>query len=316
MKKVKRLALLTAAVLLSFVFALDAAATTYERQDDLIVGNKYYLAVEIDGEEYYYRHTKSGESVTNTTPYSLYLTNDPDDTDIKELSFTALGGGFSMGFNNSDKYISIYSYDVGNDGAVDTGGNSSAKEGQHDFYFDVQTGYIYRTIGGAQYVLSAQKLYSSKSGVEEWRMLCVPVEEVTAENGVYPMYAAVMHFCTFSEDWASDEYSHYHLCNCGEKKAVALHQIDEWTITKEAGADTQGSKTGVCTLCAAQVTEVIPAENEWIQETVAIEAAETAEQEEITSGIDPVGLAGVAALALAGVAILIFGKKTSRKEKN
>ena len=89
-------------LLLVFMMSLSMgvqAQTLYEEIDEPAIGGKYYLCATVDGVDYYYRVTNStfSESVTDTSPYSLYVTEDPDDKGIKEITVGELAMGFYMG---------------------------------------------------------------------------------------------------------------------------------------------------------------------------------------------------------------------------
>lgn len=322
MKATKRLLILV--MLLSIVLSLGVSASAaglFDTVDAPEVGGQFYLIVDIEGTEYYYRHTKSGESVTSTAPYSLYLTSDPADKNIKEFTLEASGDGFQMYFPSGDKNLRVYSYDVDGDGVVDTGLNAASVADRHGFFWDAENKVIYQMKSGVKYILCARKLLSSKSGAEEWRMQTVPESEVSDANKVFPVRFAKKHVCSFGEDWASDENSHWHPCFCGEKKAVALHDVTEWTTTKEPAVGVEGSRTGKCTVCGAEVTEVIDALKEETpatdpsQETQAPGASEPAgsDGDQTSISIDPIGLAAVIVLAVTGLAVMIWGKKKDKK---
>ncbi len=323
MKPMKRL--ISLAVLLCIVLSLGisaSAASLFEVQEAPAAGEQYYLYVQIDGTEYFYRHTKTGESVTNTAPYSLYLTSDPEDKNIREVTLEASGEGFQMTYLSGEKTLRIYSYDVDRDGIVDTGVNSASVVDRHTFYWDAEKKVIYQTKNGVRYLLAAKMLLSSKSGVEEWHMLTLPENEVTDANKVYPIRFVKKHVCSFGEDWAFNEYSHWHPCICGEKKAVALHDVPEWTVTKEPAVGVEGSRTGKCSVCGAEVTEAIaaiPPETQATQPPQQTQAPDTSGPEAptapggTTGSIDPIGLAAVVVLAVTGLAVMIWGKRKDKK---
>ncbi len=323
MKPMKRL--ISLVMLLCIVCSLGvsvSAAGLFETQDAPAAGEKYYLFVNIDGTEYFYRHTKTGESVTNTAPYSLYLTPDPEDKNIKEVTLEASGEGFQLTYPSGEKTLRIYSYDVDGDGVVDTGVNSASVADRHTFYWDGEKKVIYQTKNGVRYILAAKMLLSSKSGVQEWHMLTLPESEVTDANKVYPIRFAKKHVCSFGEDWAYNEYSHWHPCFCGEKKAVALHDVPEWTVTKEPAVGVEGSRTGTCAVCGAEVTEAIaalPAQTQPPQPSQQAQATGASQPEAptapggATGSINPIGLAAVVVLAVTGLAVMIWGKRKEKK---
>ena len=61
-----------------------------------------------------------------------------------------------------------------------------------------------------------------------------------------------VHEHTFAEEWTSDETNHWHAATCGHTTEVsgkAEHSFGEWTVTKEATEEAEGSKERVCTVC-------------------------------------------------------------------
>lgn len=316
--------LLIYAMLVSVLLSLSVSASAtglYDMVDAPQVGSQYYLVADVDGTDYFFRHSKSGESVTHTAPYSVFVTSDPEDKNIKLMTLAEVEGGFTLDYPDGEKRI--YSYDVDKDGVVDTGVNAKSVPANHYFAWDAQNRYIYMMKSGVQYVLAVKKLLSSGSGQEEYRMLTVPASEVGAANGVYPVRFAKQHTCSFSDDWASDENSHWHACSCGEKKNLQLHQVTDWTVTKEPAVGVEGSRKGTCTICSAEVVETMKAlteqtqapETTGSQQTTAPEtttAADTPVAGQNSGTIDPIGLAAVIVLAVTGLAIMIWGKKKDK----
>lgn len=312
--------LMLVSVLLSL--SVSASATgLYDLVEAPEMGAQYYLVADVDGTDYFFRNTKSGESVTHTAPYSVCTTTSLTDASIRMLTLVEVEGGFTLDYPDGSKRI--YSYDVDNDGVVDTGVNAKSVAANHYFSWDAENKYIYMMKSGVQYVLSVKKLLSSGSGQEEYRMLTVPASEVGAANGVYPVRFAKPHECTFSDEWTADENSHWHACSCGEKKNLQLHQVTDWTVTKEPAVGVEGSRKGTCSVCAAEVVETIEALKEETQAPTATGGQEdtipgstgsagTTENPQPSGTIDPIGLAAVIALAVTGLAIMIWGKKKDK----
>ena len=68
------------------------------------------------------------------------------------------------------------------------------------------------------------------------------------------------HTHSFSTDWTKDETYHWHAATCGHTTEVsekAAHSFDDWTVTKEATEEAEGSKEQSCTVCGYTATEVI-----------------------------------------------------------
>ncbi len=71
---------------------------------------------------------------------------------------------------------------------------------------------------------------------------------------------AEVHTHTFSSKWTGDETNHWHPATCEHKDKVidkAKHTFGDWTITKEATEEAEGSKERTCTVCGYTATEAI-----------------------------------------------------------
>ena len=69
-----------------------------------------------------------------------------------------------------------------------------------------------------------------------------------------------VHEHTFAEEWTSDETNHWHAATCGHTTEVsgkAEHSFGEWTVTKEATEEAEGSRERTCTVCGYKATEAI-----------------------------------------------------------
>ena len=70
----------------------------------------------------------------------------------------------------------------------------------------------------------------------------------------------LVHTHTFAEEWTSDETNHWHAATCGHTTEVsgkAEHSFGEWTVTKEATEEAEGTKESSCTVCGYKATEAI-----------------------------------------------------------
>ena len=66
------------------------------------------------------------------------------------------------------------------------------------------------------------------------------------------LYAKWIHVHTYSEDWTKDATHHWHAATCGhttELSGKAAHSFGDWTVTKAATKEAEGSKERVCTVC-------------------------------------------------------------------
>ena len=310
--------LLIITLLLSMLLGLAVTAqaqTLYDEIEEPAIGGKYYLCATVDGVDYYYRVTNStfSESVTDTAPYSFYVTDDPDDKGIKEFTLSEVGKGFYMGYPSGESIHKIYSFDVDNDDVVDTGLNSGLDVNRHCFFWDGTNQLIFRMINEEKYVLVVKTVRNIKSGADELHMLSVPASELKGEEPVYPVRFVIKHICEFSEELTGNQYSHWYPCQCGEKKDLQLHQVESWTVTKEAAVGVEGSRTGTCTVCGDTAVEGIPALKDKTTATEPAPEGQEANPEASVAKLDPVVIAIAAALVVFGVIILIFGKKREKK---
>lgn len=303
-------------ILLCMVLGLSLnvqAQTLYDEIEEPAIGGKYYLCATVDGVDYYYRVTNStfSESVTDTVPYSLYVTDDPDEKGIKEFTLERLGSGFYLGYPSGENIHKIYSYDVDKDDIVDTGLNSGLDASRHCFYWDGTNKLIFLMKGDDKYVLAVKKLQNIKTGAEELHMLSVPASELDGGESVYPVRFVAKHVCEFSQELTSNQYSHWYACDCGEKKDLQLHQVESWTVTQEPAVGVEGSRTGTCAVCGETAVEGIPALKDKNAPTEP--ADEEKAPEESTAKLDPVVIVAAGTLVILGVVILIFGKKREKK---
>ena len=289
------------------------AKTLYDEIDEPAIGGKYYLCATVDGVDYYYRVTNStfSESVTDTSPYSLYVTSEPDDKGIKEFTLGEIGKGFYLGYPSGENIHKIYAFDVDKDDVVDTGLNSGLDLSRHCFYWDGTNQLIFRMINDEKYVLVVKNITNVKSGNEELHLLCVPAEQLEGEEPVYPVRFVKKHICQFSEELTANQYSHWYPCACGEKNELQMHNVESWTVTKEAAIGEEGSRTGTCTVCGETAVEGIPALKDKAAEPAPEEQEE--EEKETANPLNPVVIAVAAALVILGIVILIFGKKREKK---
>ncbi|MCI7109368.1 MAG: formylglycine-generating enzyme family protein [Spirochaetia bacterium] len=68
------------------------------------------------------------------------------------------------------------------------------------------------------------------------------------------------HEHSFSKDWTSDATDHWHAATCEHTKEVsgkATHTFGEWTVTKAATEEVEGSRARSCTVCGYTATEAI-----------------------------------------------------------
>ena len=62
---------------------------------------------------------------------------------------------------------------------------------------------------------------------------------------------AEVHAHTFAEEWSSDKTNHWHAATCEHTTEVsgkAEHTFGDWTVTKEATKEAEGSRERSCTV--------------------------------------------------------------------
>lgn len=66
------------------------------------------------------------------------------------------------------------------------------------------------------------------------------------------------HTHEYADEWSSNGTDHWHECECGDKADIANHTFGEWTTTKEATEETEGSKYHTCAECGYKETVTVP----------------------------------------------------------
>ena len=244
---------------------LYGTGSKVEKVEAPAVGESYYLAANVDGTVYYFRHG----SVTETVPYSLATTDNVNHNwafKVALESSTETGekfeGGFQLTYTNptNDTLTRIYCYDVKTDGenkgVMDTGVNSAAPvKNRHSFFTDTVNGEkVLRKYGNNNILV-----VKYDSAAKQWRMLGVPEAEL-ADAGVYPVMLANAHtHAAVNKTLLSDASGHWYACECGGKSDYAEHTVKSWKVVTEATQTAPGKMTGVCTVCGAAAVKETPA---------------------------------------------------------
>lgn len=80
-----------------------------------------------------------------------------------------------------------------------------------------------------------------------------------AESDINVTVEGVRKHEAVSDEWLSDDSTHWHQCACGDKIDEAAHAF-EWVVVKNPTATEKGSKQQQCTVCGHKLAEVeIPA---------------------------------------------------------
>ena len=107
---------------------------------------------------------------------------------------------------------------------------------------------------------SEKPLYAGKSEVIKIKATDNKVHLVLTRENADLDIDILIHEHTFAEDWTSDATHHWHAVTCEHKTEVsgkAAHSFGDWTTTKEATEEVEGTREKSCTVCGYKVTEVI-----------------------------------------------------------
>ena len=215
--------------------------------EEITVGNEYYLAADVNGMMYYVRHGAASE----TSPYSLPALSNINHKWVVPMTFAAPtegNTGFQINYTNpSDgRTMSIYCYDVGADGTVDTGINATPALNTHTYFVDtVGDDRVLRCLGN-NYILAIQQMDVTSSGTTTvgYRMLGVPEADL-ANEGVYPVIVMEAHKHTIgSVVTAISDSGHKTACWCGGDTDEVAHIYGAVTAD---GSNHTASRA--CTVC-------------------------------------------------------------------
>ena len=187
------------------------------------VGQSYYLAANVGGTVYFFRHG----TISDTKPYSLVTTSNVNHSWAFPVTLEKpVEGslGFQMTYTNptSGATTRIYCYDVlttaGNSGIMDTGANTANYLNRHTFFVDTVGGVkVLRKIGNNN--ILAVRFDSAKG---EYRMLGVPESEL-GSNGVYPAMLVTVHNHDYGTGYEFDSTGHWQKCDCGSTTGLQEH---------------------------------------------------------------------------------------------
>ena len=103
----------------------------------------------------------------------------------------------------------------------------------------------------------------------DWKVTQEPTEEAegsreksctVCEYTVPEVIEKLEHKHKFASEWTKDETNHWHAATCEHTTEVsgkAAHSFGDWTVTKEATEEAEGSRERSCTVCGYKATEVI-----------------------------------------------------------
>ena len=110
--------------------------------------------------------------------------------------------------------------------------------------------------------------FESEHSFGDWQVIKAATEEAEGKQErkctVCPYKATeviekLAHTHKFATDWTKDETNHWHVSTCGHEvtDGKATHTFGDWTVTKAATEEAEGTKERSCTVCGYTATEVI-----------------------------------------------------------
>ena len=222
-------------------------------ENEIVVGNDYYLVANIDGTMHYVRHG----SVAETKPCSLPVETSVSHKWVLPMTFAKpVEGdeGFQIKYTNpsSNKLVGIYCFDsvdaegkTGEDGVIDTGVNATPALDTHTFVAATVNGNTVLQNLGNGYVLVMKQMDQTRNDTvtTAWRMIGVPVEELENE-GVYPVTVMQAHeHEAATTSYVISDSGHSPLCWCGGICDEVAHTLGEVTHNAD------NTHTRACTVC-------------------------------------------------------------------
>lgn len=139
-------------------------------------GNRDVLSAVVGDQRYYFRKARSGESVTSTTPYSLYTTKNLSSATIVRVE--SVGDEYRLYYLNGEK--KLYIYVNGNGVGLTTKDQASLV----NFKWDAEHEMLYQIEGNVKHVLVFKYLPVGTNS-KQMRVTAVPMSEALEGEGVY-----------------------------------------------------------------------------------------------------------------------------------
>ena len=110
--------------------------------------------------------------------------------------------------------------------------------------------------------------FEAEHTIGDWKVTQEPTEETEGKQEgkctVCPYKATeviekLAHTHKFATDWTKDETNHWHAATCGHEvtDGKVAHTFGNWTTTKAATEEAEGSRERSCTVCGYTATEAI-----------------------------------------------------------
>ena len=238
-------------------------ATAVVEIPPIVAEGYYYLTGTLDGVKYYFRDKTGTESVEHTVPFSLLTTDHEKKAMQVNILWNEKANTYTITYFTS-RELRLYMGDVNGstvqkDGYIDLSSSATTSEDLITFYWDPESQMFYQIENGTKYVI-AFRLMTLTDGTQAVRMLAVPQEELGEDTAALELQ--VIHEHSYAEKWSFDAINHWNECSCGTRKNEAAHQIDTWTVEKEATSYASGKKSGICNLCGEKIVQAIPVRND------------------------------------------------------
>ena len=136
---------------------------------------------------------------------------------------------------------------------VDINGNVKAS-------LDIEIGLNVILVGKLYEVGAENPIYSGNSEVIKIKATDNKVHLVLTRENADLDIDILIHDHTFATDWTSDETHHWYAATCEHTTEVsgkAAHSFGDWTTTKEATEEVEGTREKSCTVCGYKATEAI-----------------------------------------------------------
>ena len=138
--------------------------------------------------------------------------------------------------------------------------NKVGINGQVKASLDIEIG-LYVIFVGKLYEVGGEKpIYSGNSEVVKIKATDNKVNLVLSKDTTDLEIDIEVHEHTFATEWTSDETYHWHSATCEHPTEVSeksVHSFGNWTVTKAATEEAEGTKERSCTVCGYTATEVI-----------------------------------------------------------
>jgi hypothetical protein len=151
---------------------------------------------------------------------------------------------------------------------------------------------------------------SLQSGADEFKLYAIFSRDASKQTVKGTAFEHI-HF-SIDGDWNKGDTEHYQICNCGEKFNLSEHAFTEWEISKEATADTQGTKKRECELCGKKETQKYSLNEQVNESQPTVESNSDVGGEPASFPVVPVAVGGGVLVVIIAVVVIILAKKKKK----